>query len=219
MHSVHGRWIALGVVAIAMSGAHTPAGAQAWIGSVVGNMVAQEKEHACMIGTVLPDAEIAEARDPATATMQLYWSRASAGDAADVSAAFHPRGSAEWVTKASATKRAGLARINDPIARGAGMTLAAAPVRFVRAGDGGSARGMWQASGAAGSSLYLADFDRRAGIWKLSRLEGGAADGGITQYCHKPGDVEVYQAAIAEREARRAAKKAAKRARQEASAR
>src|SRR4051812_41060618 len=94
---VHGSARAARLAAAVFSlTAAAPGFGQAWIGGVVGNMMAGAAEERCMSGTPLPEKEIAEAREPALRLMQLYWEKASATDKADVSAAYHESGKAEW---------------------------------------------------------------------------------------------------------------------------
>jgi hypothetical protein len=202
--------LAVGAVALAAA----PAFGQAWIGTMVGNMVAQAAEARCMSGTPLPEKEIAEAHEPAVRMMQLYWSRAAAADKADISAAYHPSGKAEWKMGDRTVRRCGLVAIEDRLARAPGAALAGEPIAFVRAGDSGGARGLWLVGGAGGG-YYLAEFKRQAGVYKLASIQlyaGGAAVPAVTQYCHKAGDIEAYRQRMAEAAAKRAARKAAREA-------
>jgi hypothetical protein len=201
--------LAVGAVALAAS---APAFGQAWIGNMVGNMVAQEAEARCMSGTPLPEKEIAEAHDPAVRLMQYYWAKASASDKADISAAYHANGKAEWKMGDRTVRRSGLVAIEDPLARAPGAALAAEPLAFVRAGDSGGARGLWRVEGGG---YYLADFKRQAGVYKLASVQlfaAGAAVPAVTQYCHKAGDIEAYRQRMAEAAEKRAARKAAREA-------
>lgn len=192
-----------------------PASAQIWIGQVVGNMAAQQARAQCMSGQPLPPDEIAEALDPARLVMSHYWDRASAADAADVTGAFHERGRADWVSGETTRRRTQLRAVSDPFARQAGAVFEAEPRVFVRAADGGSARGLWRVdpAQAGGQPLgyYLADFRRSGGDWKLRRVEllpGAATPPEVTQYCNAPGDIDRARAEAEAREARRAARRA-----------
>ena len=193
------------------------AAAQAWIGAVVGNMVAQGNEAACLAGRAQSAEELAEARMPAIEATRRYWTAAHAADGADVSASFQPSGKSVWRLNGNERKGKGLSAVTDPIARRA-TSLDREPLSFVRSGDATDAGAVWSARDASGAVVgyYRAHYRRVAGAWKLSVLEVTDAahqPAPATQFCHKPGDVEAYQAKLAEAEARRAAKKARKAAR------
>lgn len=213
MKVVHGLAAVASAAALACSG---DAQAQAWIGQVVGQMAADGREHQCMMGALESEKETAEARAPAAAAMRRYWTAAHAGDRADVLAAFHPGSKARWRHRGVELKGSGLSAVTDPVARVA-AALAPEPAGFVRAGDSGTARGVWLALGADGRPVgsYLAGFRRVAGVWKLASIDVGPPDAAaapLAPYCHKPGDVAAYRTEMAEGEARRAAKKARKEA-------
>jgi hypothetical protein len=222
------RYVTLGALALAAAAA--PASAQyspvaAAIGNTIGNMVASGIEHQCMSGNALSDKEVGEARTGGEAAMRQYLQLAAKGAGADARAAFGRKAKHQIWSAGSGGE--GLASaVDDPAAaRVAAGEARLIPVALIRAGDGGSALGVWAlVAGESGQPLaqYETAFRREAGVWKLSRLAllaGDAAPATPAQYCHKPGDVEPYVAAIAERDAARARKKAEKAARRAAEAR
>jgi hypothetical protein len=173
--------------------------AQIWIGQIVGNMVAQgeaaRREQECMTGTAMPEAEIAEARTPALATMRGYFADAGAGK--PISARFNLDKNSHWTSETTVANAKTLSAHRDPLAQ-AGLMLDAEPIGFVRAGDSRSALGQWAVRDASGvrAGLYTATFTRKRGIWALSTLTLSGprnyADP-VVQYCHKPGDVLPYR--------------------------
>lgn len=178
--------------------------AQAWIGQMVGDMMAQQaaaaQELACMKGQAMVDAEIAEARTPAPAVVRAYWDAAQAGRSPATQ--FILNGRTRWTGGGQTLDRAGLARIRDGFAA-SGNRLADQPVGFVRAGDGESALGQWQVSDSAGRpvGLYQILFRRQQGQWLISTMELVDARSWIdpvVQYCHQPGDVLPFRVRNAE---------------------
>lgn len=221
------RYFLQGALALAWAGASAaPAGAQyspvaAAIGNTIANMAAQAAEHRCMSGEALSDKEVGEARSGGEAAMRHYLRLAGTGAAADARAAFG-RKAKHQLWSAGPAQGSAMA-VNDPHARRAAAGEAVlAPVSLIRAGDGGSALAVWAVRPAAGGeplAFYDAALRREAGVWKLSRLtsvEGAEEPQAPAQYCHRPGDVGPYVAAMAEREAARARKKAEKAARRAA---
>ena len=195
-----------GLVAIALSMA-SPTLAQAWIGQIAGEAAGNHVPGPCRRADPPPPEAVAEARAPALAAMRLYWERASAADAADVSAAFHAR-YGNWVSGKILTGGEALTSITDPLARRAGAALAAEPSIFVLASDRRSARGIWRVdAGEAAAGYYVADFGSERHVWKLNRIEivDEMPLTEISQYCRQPGDFEAFQQVLAERQARRAA--------------
>lgn len=177
---------------------------QAWIGQVVGDMMAQQaaaaQELACMKGQAMNDAEIAEARTPAPAVMRGYWEAVQAGRSP--AAQFVLNGRTRWTGGGQTLDRTGLARIRDGFAA-SGNRLAEQPVGFVRAGDGQSALGQWQVSDSAGRpvGLYQILFRRQQGQWLISTMELVDARtwvDPVVQYCHQPGDVLPFRLRNAE---------------------
>ena len=208
-----GTKIVLAAGVVAMTG---PVSGQAWIGQIVGQMAAQGREHQCMSGTVSTDKETAEARVPATVAMQSYFAAAHGQDRANVLAAFHQSPKNSWRRGGTTLQGSALATVTDPTARAA-AALTPEPRRFVRAGDSGSAWGVWEVADARGrpAGTYLAGFKRQLGEWKLRSIEVDPAsidDASLAPYCHKQGDTAAYLAAIEANEAKRAAKKARKEA-------
>lgn len=195
--------------------------AQAWIGQVVGDMMARQAAYAaelrCMAGEPMPPNEVAEARDPAPVVMRGYWTAVSAGQSPV--AAFHLGSKTRWTSGTTSVTQAGLARVSDPFARAA-MSLADVPIGFVRAGDGQSALGQWLLEDRPGhrGGTYQALLRRQGGVWKLSTLELIDARSWVDpvmQYCHSPGDIipaRVAQTAAAVNRAEQREVKAAKKA-------
>ena len=183
------------LMALALAAAPVAAQAQAWIGQVVGNMMAQQaaaaQEAACRAGTPMVDKEVAEARDPAPAVMQAYW--AAASEHRSPAAQFVTGKSVKWSNGVTVLGEAQLGTIADPFAA-TGNRLEPVPLGFVRAGDAGSALGQWRVTDASGAKvgIYQALFRRKNGQWLLSSLElFGRYDwvDPVVQYCHNPADV------------------------------
>jgi hypothetical protein len=221
------RLRAAGMVAVLAWAGHVPAAsAQAWIGQVVGNMMAQQaaaqQEAACMSGTPMPPEEVTEARAPGLALMPAYY--ASAGGDGRISGHFNLDKKTRWIDGETGVGMAVLDQQRDPFARG-GLSLDPVPLEFVRAGDGASALGQWVVRDAAGAvrGTYTARFTRRTGVWRLSTLQLTPARtyvDPVVQYCHAPGDVLPYRLAttrfVREQAERRAVKAAGKAAKAEA---
>lgn len=220
---------ALGLIGGTLGLAATPAGAQMWIGLMVGNMMAQElqakQEHQCMMGDPLALTKIDETRGPTAVAIATYWAAAAAptDGVADVRAAFNLDSRASWTGNGRTLSTGQLDRVADPIASAAAALrpAGAAPVllasSYFRSGDGRTVAGRWTVSAADGRPLggYDATFIRTLGKWQLRSLILLAADDASVapvQYCHKPGDVMPYRTAFAISEAKRAAKRAAKEA-------
>ena len=197
------------------------ASAQAWIGQIVGDMMAREAAYAaelrCMAGEAMPPNEVAEARDPAPAVMRGYWTAVSVGQSP--AAAFQINRKTTWTSGSTVLNQTGLGKAVDPFARG-GMRFTEAPIGFVRAGDGQSALGQWLVEDRPGhrGGIYQALLRRQGGVWKLSTLELVDARSWVdpvAQYCHIPGDIipaRVAQAQAAVERAERREVKAAKKA-------
>lgn len=188
-----------GLAASALALLPGTAHAQAWIGQVVGNMIARENaaatEYACMNGTPMPDGEVIEARQPAIGTMNGYF--AAARDGSPVASHFHLDKHSRWISRDASLSMAGIGSLKDPFAS-AGLALDAAPLGFVRAGDGASALGQWAARDAAGAQagIYTGRFLRKGGVWRLSTLELTGPDryvDPVVQYCHAAGDVMPFR--------------------------
>ncbi|WP_447727971.1 hypothetical protein [Sphingomonas koreensis] len=221
------RLQAAGVAVILAWAGYTPtASAQAWIGQIVGNMMAQQaaaqQEEACMTGTPMPPEEVTEARTPALAVMRAYY--ASAGADGRISPHFNLDKRTRWIDGEAGVGMAEIDRQRDRFAHG-GLSLDPVPLGFVRAGDGASALGQWVARDAAGAvgGTYTARFTRSGGVWRLSTLQLTPARqyiDPVEQYCHKSGDVLPYRLSNArwwrEQAERRAVKAAAKAAKADA---
>jgi hypothetical protein len=179
--------------------------AQAWIGLMVGNMMAQQaayaQEVACMSGTPMVEKEVAEASIPAPGVMRGYWQAVTAGNAP--MAAFVIDKKTRWIAAGKELNQTNLGNIADPLARSGG-SLVEIPVGFVRAGDAQSALGQWLVRDPAGRILgtYQGLFRRKSGQWLFSTLTlVGAKEwvDPVVQYCHAPGDVLPYRVASTQR--------------------
>lgn len=177
---------------------------QAWIGQVVGNMMAQQaaaaQELACMNGQAMNDAEVAEASTPAPAVVRAYWEAMLAGRSPAEQFILNAR--TRWTGGGQTFDRNGLARIRDGFAV-RGNQLAEQPLGFVRAGDGQSALGQWQVSDGADRpvGLYQILFRRQQGRWLVSTMELVDARSWVdpvVQYCHQRGDVLPFRVRNAE---------------------
>lgn len=225
------RQMSIAVTAGAMIGlASGAAHGQAWIGQVVGDMIARQQaaiqEHACMTGTPMPDSEVSETRATALAAMNGYWVAVRAGGASNVSPYYQPDKKAKWISGSTVVPLAGLTRITDPFAV-EGAALDPNPLAYFRAGDGSTVRGQWAVRRGDGSLVgsYDAAFRRVAGTWKLVELTLIPAKTYVeplVQYCHKPGDVLPYRVSWTTSQRRylegRAAKLEAKAAKAQAAA-
>lgn len=190
--------------------------AQAWIGQIVGNMMAQQaayaQEVACMSGTPMIDKEVAEANTPAPGLMRGYWQAVSAGTAP--TAVFLIDKKTRWISAGKQLDQTNLGTLGDPFASGGG-SLVETPIGFVRAGDAQSALGQWVVRDPVGKRVgtYQGLLRRKGGQWLISTLTlVGAKEWAdpVVQYCHAPGDVLPYRIATAARELEYAAKQEAK---------
>ena len=195
------RRVILGAVMAAALAHAGQAEAQAWIGQIVGDMMARQAAYAaelrCMAGEAMPPNEVAEARDPAPALMRSYWAAVAAGQSP--AAAFQPGSKTRWTSGSISVPSAGVGKVSDPFAR-AGMTFSDTPIGFVRAGDGQSALGQWLIEDRPGhrGGLYQALLRRQGGVWKLSALDLIDARGWVdpvVQFCHSPGDIIPFRVA------------------------
>ena len=191
------------MIALACSG---PASGQAWIGQMVGNMIAQQQaaaqEAACMNGQPMTADEVAEARAPADALMRAYFSAIHSGSAPR-SSFFALDAKARFTALGKSVDRAAIDRLGEPLA-GAAPTLDAEPLGFVRSGLDATALGQWAVRDAQGriAGVYTGFFVRKLGEWKLRTLafETPAEYAGpAEQFCHAPGDVLPYRLATGER--------------------
>jgi hypothetical protein len=190
--------------------------AQAWIGQIVGDMMAQQaayaQEVACMSGTPMIEKEVAEASTPAPALMRSYWQAVSAGVAP--TPAFLIDKKTRWISGGKELSQINLGTLVDPFARSGGA-LVEAPIGFVRSGRAQSALGQWVVRDGVGKriSTYQAVLRRKGGQWLISTLKlVGAQEWAdpVVQYCHAPGDVLPYRIASAQRALEYATKQEAK---------
>lgn len=210
------------------------ASAQAWIGQVVGDMMARQQaaaqEHACMMGTPLNMNEVEETREPARLAMAKYWGVVSAGGERDINPVFEGDKDGRWVLGERELRQGKAVLVSDPLAL-PGAALEAEPVWLLRSGDGVHVRALFRVNGADGKVLggYDVTLRRNLGRWHLRRLvvaEGASLPPTLAQYCHKEGDVAPYQVKFAQfqrlqaiKQAEKAARKAAKAAAAAAKAR
>jgi hypothetical protein len=187
------------------------------IGATISNMAAAGAERECLLGNRVPKAtSVEEVRVAANATLLDYVRHAGTRVAADASPAFTAKAKRRSWTAAG--KAGDVRAVDDPTARRivAGEAVLA-PDAFVRASDGRSALGLWRVSdkdqAVAPTALYWATFRQEKAGWKIVSLElvsGEQTLQPVTQYCHIPGDVELFKADVAEWEAKKAAKAARK---------
>lgn len=154
----------------------------------------------CMAGTALPDREIAEASGPAPGVMRTYFAAAQSGG--EKSAAFHLDDKAKWHGGGLTAGSVDLDRQTDPLAA-PGNVLEAEPLRFYRAGAGGTALGQWAVLDDRGevAGVYTAQFSRERKLWKLRELtvsQAGDILAPVAQYCRKPGDVMEHRLSATE---------------------
>jgi hypothetical protein len=190
----------------------TPAAAQyEAIGAVAGNAAAAQMRTACLQGMAAP-TDMTEAASTAKTIILQHWAHASTAEKYDMAAEFQVPRHAELVIGAVGSKGEPLRAVTDPLAWPLINYLRATPVAFVRVGDSIDARGVWRVEkDGQAVGYYVADFRRAlTSGWGLRRLEivDGPAAPVVTAYCEVPGDIEAYQAAMAERAARRAARTA-----------
>lgn len=198
------KLFARGLGAMALTSAvfgTSEARAQAWIGQVVGNMIANQQaaaqEAACMSGTAMSEAEVAEAINPARSTMASYWRAVQSGKPANVANLYNLGSKARWSGGGRVLAATQLTAVSDPFAT-TNASFDEKPLALVRAGDGASARGQWAVRDMAGkrTGTYTALFTRQLGQWHLSALDLSPASeyvDRVVQYCHKGGDVLPYR--------------------------
>ncbi|MEL7446831.1 MAG: hypothetical protein AAGK02_13655 [Pseudomonadota bacterium] len=192
--------IAAGAVALTTLSIPQNARAQAWIGQVVGDMMAQQQaaiaRAECMNGASPETKEIEEALVSANNTMQGYFAgQQSSGD---------PRSEFFAVDKHTAWTHgnATLSRVNidqgtDALAA-AGMSIDTEPFAFYRSYLHARATGQWPVRDATGqvTGVYTAYFVRKLNTWKLRTLtleDASAYSGPVVQFCEAPGDVLPHQ--------------------------
>lgn len=201
----------LATVFVTLLVASGPVFAQIWIGDVFGRMFVQQAQHQCLMGQSLAIEEIFEASNPASELIATYWRIARHSDRPDDGVSRHVSRSAPLAIDKSQVVVAPKTANDDPITR-ASASLDSKPESFARAGQRGTARGVWRLRFASGepAGSYVADFKRKGGVWRLRALRvlpPGEAPPVVTQYCMTPGDVEAYRARIAAVEQARAVSK------------
>ncbi len=194
----------LAVIAFGAGGGK--ASAQAWIGQIVGNMMANaqaaQQEQNCMTGTPMPDSEIAETRATAQASITGYWQAVQSGQNANVAKFFSTGKKTQWVSGKNIIGLAGLNKVQDPFGS-PGAVLDQTPLAYFRSGDGGTVHGQWRVRRADGALLgtYDAAFKRTGGTWLLSDLQllsSAEPVYPLVQYCHKRDDVLPYRLTLTE---------------------
>jgi hypothetical protein len=196
-----GRLAASGAVCLAASLlVAQPVMGQAWIGQMVGDMMAQQQaaaqRHACLMGTPMAAAEVEETRAPTNALMQSYHAAMLAGSA--------PRSSfwqvdrkARWQFGNEVADRAALDRPAEPFAQ-AGMVIDSQPGALFRSGLEAHTLAQWQVRDASGQMVgtYTGLFVRNLGTWKIRHLTLTPASEYVepaAQFCFEPGDVMPYR--------------------------
>jgi len=192
---MHKRVIVVVGLAAAMVGNANTVRAQAWIGSIVGNMVAREREAAeetaCRAGTPSSDKVVNYARRSGQEALDAYQSLSTKSPASVMRRAFalkKPDVSWKDVNGTVPVTQLG-ARLDEP-------KPFLTPTSFVVAGDGLSARGIWKASWAeqpGRTEWYAVDFtggphtNLNAGtfrIWHLAIFPGDRQPETPAAYCH-----------------------------------
>lgn len=195
------RFLLAAMVPLGTLAPSAPAIGQAWIGQIVGDMIAREQaaqqEAACRAGQAMPDSEIAETRASAYAAIDGYWKAVGGGAPADVSPFYQADRKLSWVGGGITLNAAGLRNVIDPLAQ-QGAALDARPLAYVRAGDGSTVHGQWAVRRADGHLIGTLDahFRRASGQWKLTDLTVYPATEYVeplVQYCHSVGDVLPYR--------------------------
>lgn len=174
-----------------------PAHAQAWIGQIAGEAVAQQQEAACMSGRFPqpPEERLAPIRDGANAAIAQYLALASASESSDVSAAFSRRRSRTWEQLSSGEVTSDTSAINDPLARTQGATVSEALSLF-QSGDRATVAGLWAARDSADNTIgyYRAVLRRERREWVLLHLDvsaDAASPPRLLPYCHQSGDLDA----------------------------
>jgi hypothetical protein len=167
------------------------------IADVIGQTIANMNSgvNYCITGLVPPEKEIAEARDPAPATMQGYFDAARLGQSR--SKWFKLNKKTKWQIGTTVAGMTTLDAQTDPLAV-AGNRLDPAPLRFYRAGSYQTALGQWAVLDSAGGVVgaYTAMFEREKGLWKIKELtlsRSGETLIPAAQYCTTPGDVMKFR--------------------------
>jgi len=149
--------------------------------------------------TLLP---VAPVQSTIQATMSDYVRIAGSAKGVDATSTFTAKSSLrEWRHGASSGS---VNAVDDPFARALaaeGRMLPSTTSVYI-AGDTKSALAVWH---VAENQYYRALFRPESRTWKLQRvelIEGAAFDAAISRYCNVPGDVEKYQAQLAQKQSR-----------------
>ncbi len=180
--------------------------AQAWIGQMVGDMMAQqaaaEARHRCYMGDPMEPAEVEEARAPTNTTMQAYFTamQSGTGSAADH---FALDKKTRWTLGGTSLGETALGTASDPFAS-AGAVIDVEPQTYVRSGQGALTHADWQVRDAQGELIgtYSGYFVRKLGDYKLRTLTLTPASEyvePVVQFCDEPGDVMPYRLDYTER--------------------
>lgn len=139
--------------------------AQAWIGQIAGDAVAQQqaaaREEACRAGTPASPGDTENARVKTGELMAGYSNLTSRSRSRDIQKVFARTDDTTWADPAGAVPVLELGERLD-----ASVPILT-PVNFVIGGDAGTARGVWSAAGEDGTvtAWYAVDFLNTPGFW------------------------------------------------------
>ncbi|MBX3481356.1 MAG: hypothetical protein KF842_13240 [Caulobacter sp.] len=172
------------VAALALMAASSPAAAQAWIGTMVGNISAAQREAECQRRPFPPPGEVAKATSSIHGLTDRLRQSPAEGEAKDIDKLF-----------ASKAKGFKLASTQAYLDQGEFRTLLGSDpagewVQLVIAADLGSARGVWRTAPlvegdpASGFEIGI-DLVRSWGKWKILHAQAypGQAPR-VEPYCH-----------------------------------
>ncbi|GEM_PF-5318154 len=156
-------------------------------------------EHNCLSGNSKSASNVSKTRNSALRNFEGYLQAAGSSASANVAPFFFSRSKKNL--ERYPTGIGDYNAVNDSLARhfaelGGDPTIE--PVAFFKAGDGRNAIGVWIIKAPeAGPILgyYRVRFGKQRGDWKIFHIETfqpSEPAPTITQYCHKPGDVEEY---------------------------
>lgn len=195
------KFFGLAVAGIALAaGSAQVAHSQAWIGEMVGNMMAQQQaaaeRHACYMGGTMEASEITEALGPTNDLMQRYFAAMQAGSA-QRSSFYALDKRARWRFGGEELGQAQLDTPAEPFAA-SGMVIDAQPHAYVRSGMNAFTLADWQVRDADGVLVgtYTGYFVRQLGEWKIRELTLTPASEyvePVRQFCFVPGDVMPYR--------------------------
>lgn len=179
--------VAMGLAVVAAPGASQ---AQAWIGAMAGNMVAQQqaaaREQACRAGTPASAPAQATANTQTTALMTAYFDLTGRSRERDVTKVF-ARNASTWMDSSGTVATTALGERLDI------ATPTLTREAFVVAGDEATARGVWKAEDASGGvSWYGVDFVSTPGFfsgatWRIKAMTvfpGDQQPENPGVYCH-----------------------------------